>query len=169
MRLCLLIAALFMLTTTGCAGEDAVRVGIGGTCTTSNNCELGLTCLGNLCPVKAINLNFCVPAGACTANSCATGQECVSLEGSTETLCVPTDICPAQGIGGDACEADRECATGACKLLACDEKTQTSVCISGGCINGTCAEGEIMWGDPEDDASCWCTPSDACPETSPGS
>ena len=164
MKTRMLISAIMATLAFGCAVDDGPRFGVGETCTTSNDCELGLTCLGNLCPVKAIGQNFCVPDGACTASSCAAGQECTPLEDGTSSLCVPTNVCPLQGVAGDACVADRECATGACKLLACDETTQVSACISAMCVNGTCGDGETMWGDPEDDSACWCTPENVCPQ-----
>ena len=159
-----LLMSLLLVGTLVACSSSAPGARLGETCSTTQACDPGLRCVGNLCPTKAIGISFCVAEGACTPTSCNAGETCVALEGTTDTLCVADDICPSKHAAGLPCAADRECETGTCLALYCDGATEPpSVCISGACQNGTCAEGDTMWGDPADDASCWCAPESACP------
>jgi hypothetical protein len=157
-----LLALLALFALPACEVTTDQGQGIGGLCANDNECESGLTCLGGLCPVTGVGLNFCVPDEMCTADTCLSDEECVTKVSGSAT-CVPLDICPQPANAGAACGMDRECITGDCLTIKCDGGIETSVCISAMCANGACAVDESMWGDPENPDGCWCTPPDSCP------
>ena len=117
------------LNVTGCDDEPTPRGGEGQPCYPNGTCDLGLTCLSNLC----------VDAGDCAEGETSA---CTCAEGGSGTR-----TCDASGSWG-VCDCSDECGDG-----LCDEPTESWESCPQDCESPTCGDGTLDDGEECDDGN----------------
>jgi hypothetical protein len=116
-----------------CANSKCVGKNQGGTCTSHNDCEVGLRCVGTTCaPVLRLDSEGCVKDEDCELKA-----GCNLLMGSQKGVCEAYFSLDEGALATDcANERSRLCKSGMCRTVE-GWFSKQSYCISAAVLNGT--------------------------------